>query len=325
MKQTFVKLKAPVGAFTVAVLATLGQAQPARAGESLFGWTYLAEVLPSGGVESELWSTYRTKKSQGTYNLWQNRAEIEYGITDRWQVSLYLNQYSVKAEANNSNASRNNFTVIGDGDEVSGGGPVTFGSHVPFYGLLPIPSAPHSKSAFESVSLETIYQFTSPYKDGVGLAGYLEYSKGSNTEEFEIKAIVQKNLLEDQLVLAANIALEFENEKWSGIGTERETLLQLTAGASYRLAPAWHAGLELRNDRGYNNHSLSSGDRQYSAWFLGPNISYTAPAWFVTLTYMGQMPWATAYSDSAKVEQVSGRNYKAAERDNWRLKVGYSF
>ena len=39
----------------------------------------------------------------------------------------------------------------------------------------------------------------------------------------------------------------------------------------------------------------------------------------------GQMPWATAYSDSAKVEQVSGRNYKAAERDNWRFKVGYSF
>jgi len=81
----------------------------------------------------------------------------------------------------------------------------------------------------------------------------------------------------------------------------------------------------MRNDRGYNGHSLSSGSRDYSAWFLGPNISYATPTWFVTLVWMTQMPWASAYSDAAQVEQVSGRNYKSAERDNVRLKVGISF
>ena len=119
--------------------------------------------------------------------------------------------------------------------------------------------------------------------------------------------------------------MELENEKWSGLGTEKETKLELSGGASYRFAPGWHVGLEARNERGYKGHSLSSSDRDYSAWFLGPNIAYTAQKWFATLTVMEQMPWATAYSDAARVELVDGRVYKSTERYNIRLKLGYSF
>ena len=322
MKKTRI---AHVGAQIALGTAALAFGSGAHATEPVFGYTYLAETLPAKAVEVELWSTYRSKKSQGTYKLFQNRAEIEYGVTDRWTMSLYLNSYSVTAENNNSNASRNNYTAIGDGDEVSGGGPVTFGSYVPFLDKLPLPSSRYSTRDFESVSVESVYQILSPYKDAIGLAGYVELTHGSKTTELELKAIVQKNFFDDQLVVAGNVALEFEREKWSGIGTEKESKLEFSGGASYRFAPGWRAGYELRNERSYKGHSLSASNRDYSAWFGGPNIAYAAQTWFVTLTVMDQLPWARAYSDAAKVELVDHRVYKATERNNVRLKVGFSY
>ena len=88
-------------------------------------------------------------------------------------------------------------------------------------GQLPIPAARYSKSDFESVSVETVYQFMSPYKDGFGLAGYVEATAGSKTRELELKLLLQKNFFEDDLILAANIALEFERSRFSGLAAER--------------------------------------------------------------------------------------------------------
>jgi hypothetical protein len=297
----------------------------AQASEPVFVYTTLAETLPAKAMEVELWSTYRSKKSQGTYRLFQNRLELEYGITDRWTAAVYLNSYSVTAENNNSTASRSNYTAVGDGDEVSGGGPVTFGSYVPALSQLPLPAARYSKTDFESVSVESVYQFLSPYKHGVGLAGYVEFTHGARTTELELKAIVQKNFLDDQLVLASNVALELERENWSRLAPEKETKLHWNSGLSYRFAPGWRAGLEARNERAYAGHSLRADKRDYSAWFGGLNVGYNAQKWFATVAVMEQLPWATAYSDAARAEQVNHRVYKATERYNVRLKAGYSF
>ena len=315
----------PFAAAAAATIAGSFLAPAARAGEPIFGYTYLAETTPAKGLEFEQTVTYRTKKSQGTYNLWQTRTELEYGITDRWQVALYLNAYKVTAQSDNSIASRNNYAIVGDGDEVSGGGPVTFGSYVPNLDKLPLPSARYAKSDFDSVSVESVYQFLSPFKDVVGLAGYVELTNGPKATELELKAIVQKNLLDDQLILAGNVALELENENYSGVGREKESKLEFTGGASYRFAPGWRAGLELRNERGYKGHSLSTGNRDYSAWFGGPTLAYGGERWFAALTWMEQLPFASAYSDAAKVELVDDRVYKSTERTNVRLKVGFTF
>ena len=311
----------------LALAATLAAAllPAAHASEPLFGYTYTAETLPANALEAELWTSYSAKKSQGTYKLFQNRAELEYGLTDRWTVSLYLNQYSVTAENNNSTASRNNYTAIGDGDEVTGGGPVTFGSYVPFLDKLPLPASRYKKSAFESVSVESVYQLLNPVKDDIGLAAYVEYTHGPRTRELELKAIVQKNLMEDRLVLAGNLAMEFERENWSQLGFEKESKVELSGGASYLFAPGWRAGLELRNERGYKGHSFGSSHRDYSAWFAGPNVMFAAGKWSVNLAVTTQMPWASAYSDAAKVELVDDRVYKATEKTNARLRVSYSF
>ena len=175
--------------------ALAGGTLPAVASEQIFPETYLSETLPKGAIEAEQWSTYREGKSQGTYALWQTRTEIEYGITDRWLASIYVNSYSVKAHNDNSAASRVDFTSGGgDGDEVTGGGPGTFGAYVPNSSRFPIPAANYHKTNFDSVSLEQIYQFLSPYADGVGLSGYLEYTYGSNLQELEFKGLLQKKL-----------------------------------------------------------------------------------------------------------------------------------
>jgi hypothetical protein len=321
----------PLRAATAAAIAAALASPAARASDQIFTHTYLSETTPAGEKEIEQQTTYRDKKSQGTYRLWQSRTEFEYGITDRWQVSLYANAYSVTAENNNSIASRNNFTAgPGDGDEVTGGGPATIGSYVPGSSTLPIPAARYSKSDFESVSVETVYQFLSPYKDGFGLAGYLEATGGSKTAELELKLIAQKNLLEDDLILAANIALEFENNRWSNLGSEKETELVISGGASYRFAPGWRVGLEIRNERAWEGgYTLSSGKRDYSAWFAGPTIHYAGKirdqGFFVTAGYSTQLPWASAYSPSSQVELVDGRVYKETEKNVFRVIVGVSF
>src|SRR6266446_6449007 len=71
-----------------------------RADERRFTYTYEPEVLPQGGLEFEQWVTLRTQRTagaavrQGNYNLWELREELEYGVTDNYSVSLYLNTSS---------------------------------------------------------------------------------------------------------------------------------------------------------------------------------------------------------------------------------------
>ncbi len=303
----------------------------AQASDQVFTHTYLSELNPVGSLEVEQQTTYRTRKSQGVYDLVQSRTELEYGITSRWQASLYLNAYSVTARDNNSTASRNNFTVgPGDGDEVTGGGPATIGSDVPASSTFPIPAARYHQAGFESISVENIVQFASPYKDGYGLAGYVELTGGARTREVEFKLLGQKNLLEDDLILAANLAVEFERENWTRLGFEREAEVTLSGGASYRVANGWRLGLEMRNERAWEgSYSLSGSHRDYSAWFAGPTVQYAGSAGghglFLTGGWSQQLPWAEAWSAASRVELVGGRVYKESERNVFKLIAGVSF
>ena len=313
-----------------AAVAACLAAPAAHATEQIFTHTYLAETNPAGVKELEQQVTSSDGKSQGTYRLWQSRTEFEYGLTDRWQISLYGNAYSVTAQDNNSLASRNNFTVGGgDGDEVSGGGPATIGSYVPSSSRLPIPSARYRKSDFDSVSVESIYAFTSPYLAPVGLSGYVELTAGPKTSELELKLLAQKNYFDDDLIIAGNIALEFERNRYSGFA-EKETELVFSGGASYRVAHGWRFALELRNERGYEGaYSLSPGKRDYSAWFAGPTLHYNGKVgntgFFVTGGYSSQLPFGSAYSPSSQVELVDHRVYKETEKNVFRVIVGLDF
>jgi len=74
-----------------ALAAGVLAAAPARADSRRFAWTYESGTMPRGVAEYEQWLTWRTDRdSDAKYDRLELRQEIEYGLTDRVQVALYL-------------------------------------------------------------------------------------------------------------------------------------------------------------------------------------------------------------------------------------------
>src|SRR5437588_7838205 len=71
-------------------------AASASATERLFTYTYEPETLPQGAWEYEQSITLRAGRStfagQDDYNKWEFRHELEYGVSDKYSVSLYVNE-----------------------------------------------------------------------------------------------------------------------------------------------------------------------------------------------------------------------------------------
>jgi hypothetical protein len=303
------------GRYAVFALAA-GLAASARAGESPFGYLYVTDTHPKGAFEFEQWATYRKEKVQRDYGLAQYRSEIEYGVTDRLQASLYWNAYSVNAHANNS---------LGE----------TSGPYVPEN--VDKQSRYKRRFASDGWSAEFIYRLLSPYSDPIGLALYVEPSFGKFANELETKLILQKNFLDDQLVTAYNLTLSPEWEKKSGdpaadpasadfgARTEKVTELIHSLGISYRFAPGWFAGLEARNHHEYSGHSLSGRNREFTAWNAGPTVHYAGRSWWFTATWLPQLKQSRCYSDDQCAETVNRRNLADLERKEFRVRFGIPF
>jgi hypothetical protein len=129
----------------------------AHATERSFTYTYEPETMPKGGLEYEQWVTLQAGKDsqvgQENYNKWLFRNELEYGLTDNYTLSLYLN-YSVASYSD-----------------------PTSGQHF-------------SDLSFDGVSLENKYLLLNPAEHAVGLALYLEPSISGSTAELEEKIIL---------------------------------------------------------------------------------------------------------------------------------------
>ncbi len=249
MNMTFRKL-API---TLGVLSAVTfTLQSAHADSNLFAYSHGTAGEPAGEIELEQYLTYRQDKSQGKYNLLESKTELEYGITRKWLVSLVVNNYAVNARNDNSTRSRNDYNAVGDGDEVTGGGPATFGSYVPNIDTFPYPAANYRNSGFVNAGFESIYQHMSPNTDDpFGLSSYVEYLYGTHEKEAELKLLIEKNLYNNRLTLISNIGLEFEREDWSRVQIDKEVKFTFSGGASYKLNDAWHTGLEFVNERGF--------------------------------------------------------------------------
>ena len=68
----------------------------ACATERFFTYTYEPETLPQGAFEMEQHFTLRARRNahvgQDNYQRWEFRTEFEYGATDNYSVSLYVNE-----------------------------------------------------------------------------------------------------------------------------------------------------------------------------------------------------------------------------------------
>src|SRR5215467_7323896 len=133
----------------------------ARADERRFTYSYEPETMPQGGMEFEQWITLRTQRTkggevkQGNYNLWEIREEFEYGLTDRYTASLYLN---TAAES--------------------------------FRDYSQDPPTDKSSFKFKGISIENRYMVWNPAEHGVGLTLYLEPRYSGDEAEIEEKLIL---------------------------------------------------------------------------------------------------------------------------------------
>ena len=251
---------------------------PAAADEPLFGYVYTTDLLPKGKWEVEQWITDREGQAYGRFHHLHFATEVEYGLEDNLQVSAYLNYSHADAAANSVRH-------------------LTEGIEIPFDHN---PNKPYSATKFDGVSFEAIYRVMSPYTDPFGLAFYIEPEFGSEESGLELRAIVQKNFLDDRLVLAGNFWVEFEREAGSNLvppgstaipdGAKSDaTMAEFDLGASYRFMPNWSVGLEFRNHNEFEGWTLNHSDQEHSAFFLGPNIHWAGQRWFATLSVLRQI------------------------------------
>ena len=283
----------------LAATAATTIATPAWADENFFGYTYGAETLPKGESEAELWVTDRRGKGEGHYDAQNYRIELEHGFTNRLTVSGYANFVS---------------------------------HHV--RGLEPDFEDTDRDFAFQGLSAEFKYNVLSPYKDGLGLTFYAEpgWSRIHSVEgekgteyELELKAILQKNFLDDRLIWAANFTFEpeWEREKEvdpvtgeTEIEWEKELKLEVSSGLSYRVAPGWYAGVEGRYASVYPEWT-DGLHRETYAVSAGPAIHYGAKKWWITATYLPQLFGSPSPDGSRALDEF--------EKRELRLKVGYEF
>lgn len=261
---------------------------PARADENVFAYSYGSETLPRGGSEAYLWATDRRGKGDGKYSAQDYKVELEHGFTDWLQGSLYVN----------------------------------FISHN-IRGLEPSLDDRSRDFGWNGMQASVKYSLLSPYKDGIGVAIYVEpgfarYSGTSGEREdqrsLETKLLLQKNFANDRLVWVANITGEKEWERKPGDDEwETEFEFELSSGLAYQVAPGWHLGGEGRYTSVY-----AHGDREKWALFAGPTVHYAARKWWGTLSYQKQMAGdPNIRSDSRNLGSYTDREI--------RLKLGYNF
>ena len=272
-------------------LAMLLTPQAALADENYFAYSYGSETLPKGGTEAYLWVTDRRDKDLGTYHAQDIKFELEHGFSDRFQASAYVNFVSHKIQ-----------------------------------GLQPELGNQDRNFAWNGMQAAFKYAFTSPYKDGIGIAIYVEpgfsrYGKKSgvraNQLSVETKLLLQKNFMNDKLIWVGNVTAEQEFEHQGGAAWESELEFELSSGLAYNVAPGLHLGAEGRYTAAYENFPDQFQRSDY-AIFFGPTIHYATRKWWATLSYQPQI------SGGPKVRSNS-LNLADYEKQEIRLKLGYNF
>jgi opacity protein-like surface antigen len=230
--------------------AALAASTPVCGAEGPFGFIYTLDLQPQGTWQVQQWEHLQQGQSRGKYSYLRNRTEFEYGVTDWYQVGLYLNSSYGYAWHNGFDGSTSAAPGIQLSDNFD-------------------PAHSYSRARFESVSMETVIKLLNPYIDPIGFGIYIEPEFGPNERELEVKLLFQKNFLGDRLVTAANLVFATEHEQ-HGEEVEKASMMDILVGASYRVADNWMAGVEFRNHREWEGYWWNHPE--HSAYFLGPPL-----------------------------------------------------
>lgn len=204
---------------------TMTLVEEASAGERRFTYVYEATTSPKGTIEIENWVTWKTRREGGSRaNEVEFRHELEYGVTDRFQVAVYLADWKVV-------------------DSVAGGDE---GAH----------------AIYQDTAVEMIYNLTNPVTDIIGSALYGEVKLGDQKFVLEGKLLLQKNF--GPVVVAYNAILEaeWEGERF-GHFNERVGKFEQTFGVSYQFTPNFLVGGELLHEIEFEDWSEPSDSVVY--------------------------------------------------------------
>jgi hypothetical protein len=239
-----------LGAATAAVLIVLDWTM-AHADDRKFTYSYEAKTLPQGTWEFEQWATLQDGKQAGHWDTLLLREEIEYGVTDRLNGSIYLNG---KIQSNSGVPGFENEHSIG----------------------------------FDSMSTEWKYKVSEPSTDVVGFLLYEELAFSNDTYEIESKLVFSKEA--GPFTLAYNFVWEAvlgrssdpaASPQWTW---EHEFTNSL--GASFSFTPSFAVGVEAYDIARY---SRSLGGPHTRADYVGPNLHYSAGSWWATFTVLWQV------------------------------------
>jgi hypothetical protein len=178
----------------------------ASANERHFTYTYESAVLPAGGRELELWTTPRIGRRDGFFARFDQRMELEVGVTDRLLTAFYLNFKSVTEEVADQELA--------------------------------------TSFEFGGVSSEWKLKLMDPVADAVGLGLYFEVTGSTNEFELEGKVILDKRI--GNVLLAFDAVVEQEWELETASETKSELVLEADLGAAYFVLPSLSIGLEIR-------------------------------------------------------------------------------
>lgn len=146
-----------------------------KADGRLFVFTYEALTMPPGGVEYEQWVTWKTNKdTDSEYDRLDFRHELEFGVTEDFQLAIYLSDWTYQ-----------------DGKSVENDG-----------------------SVWKDVAIEGIYNLTNPNEDWIGSALYGEVGIGDEKFKLEGKLILQKNIGKFVFAWNGIIEAEWEGEDY---------------------------------------------------------------------------------------------------------------
>jgi len=87
-----------VGIFVAAILSAL----PSFGGARHFTFLYEANTSAPGSLELENWVTWRHATGPGRFDQVDFRHELEYGVTERFQASIYLADWFYETDPEHS-------------------------------------------------------------------------------------------------------------------------------------------------------------------------------------------------------------------------------
>lgn len=249
--------------------------------------TYQSTTLAKGAKDLEAWNTFKTGR-QYFYNRLDQRLELEMGLTDKLQTSVYLNiEYAAQ------------------------------GAHLDTLGGIADSTIDGiSESALFSVSSEWKLKLSDPVANAIGSALYAELTIAPTEFELEGKLILDKK--NEKNVFALNLVAEYE----AGFTVKKgKTILEEEFKAEFDLAymrmlkPHVGLGLEVRQ-----HNVFVAGEKEHSALFGGPTLFYSGNGFFIILNALPQ--WANLQTNDENPNSLNLNEYQKMEA---RLLIGFSF